>query len=100
MSEFFSELLLGIARHTEAHCTGYRLWSRQPIKYVLFDFAKRTGSFGPIGRSTGVFQNERGEAEFAIQIVKDAKGMTFTPSKRSVAIALPYFMSLREVNGR
>ena len=25
----------------------------QPIKYVLFDFAKRTGSFGPIGRSTG-----------------------------------------------
>ena len=22
----------------------------QPIKYVLFGFAKRTGSFGPIGR--------------------------------------------------
>jgi len=25
----------------------------QPIKYVLSGFARRTGSFGPIGRSTG-----------------------------------------------
>jgi hypothetical protein len=24
----------------------------QPIKYVLFGFAKRTGLFGPIGHST------------------------------------------------
>ena len=28
--------------------------SCQPIKYVLFGFAKRTGSFGPMGRSTRV----------------------------------------------
>ena len=26
----------------------------QPIKYVLFGFAKRTGSFGPIRCSTGL----------------------------------------------
>ena len=36
----------------------------------------------------GVFRNERGEAELEIQVVKDAKGMTFTPSKRLVAITL------------
>lgn len=30
----------------------------------------------------GVFRNEHGNAEFAMQVVKDAKGMTFTPSKR------------------
>lgn len=29
-----------------------------------------------------VFRNEHGEAEFAMQVVKDAKGMTFTPDKR------------------
>ena len=34
--------------------------------------------------SFGVFHNEHGMAEFAMQVVKDAKGMTFTPSKRSV----------------
>ena len=28
----------------------------QPIKYVLFGFAKRTGSFGPIGRSTAALK--------------------------------------------
>ena len=31
-----------------------------------------------------VFRNEHGEAEFAMQVVKDAKGMTFTPDKRWV----------------
>ncbi|KAL2041983.1 hypothetical protein N7G274_005171 [Stereocaulon virgatum] len=30
----------------------------------------------------GVFRNERGEAEFAIQVVRDAKNMTLTPEKR------------------
>ena len=30
-----------------------KLRTCQPIKYVLFGFAKRTGSFGPMGRSTG-----------------------------------------------
>jgi hypothetical protein len=29
-----------------------------------------------------VFQSEHGEAEFAIQFVRDAKGMTWTPEKR------------------
>ena len=29
-----------------------------------------------------VFRNEHGGAEFAIQVIKDAKGMTFMPSKR------------------
>ena len=29
-----------------------------------------------------VFRNEYGNAEFAMQVVKDAKGMTFTSSKR------------------
>jgi hypothetical protein len=28
-----------------------------------------------------VFRNEHGEAEFAMQVVKDAKSMTFTPDK-------------------
>ncbi|KAK7398162.1 hypothetical protein QQX98_012469 [Neonectria punicea] len=30
----------------------------------------------------GVFRNEHGNAEFAIQLVRDAKGMTHTPDKR------------------
>jgi hypothetical protein len=30
----------------------------------------------------GLFRNEHGKAEFAKQVVKDAKGMTFTPDKR------------------
>jgi hypothetical protein len=34
--------------------------------------------------SFGVFKNERGKAEFAIQVVKEAKGMTNTPGKRLV----------------
>ena len=34
----------------------------------------------------GVFRNEHGKAEFAIQIVRDAKNMTLTPEKR---FALP-----------
>jgi len=35
----------------------------------------------------GVFRNEQGKAEFAMQVVKDAKGMTFTPGRRSKFIA-------------
>jgi hypothetical protein len=30
----------------------------------------------------GLFRNKHGKAEFAMQVVKDAKGMTFTPDKR------------------
>jgi hypothetical protein len=30
----------------------------------------------------GVFRNEHGKAEFAIQVVRDAKNMTLTPEKR------------------
>ena len=30
----------------------------------------------------GVFRNEHGRAEFAIQLMRDAKGMTYTPDKR------------------
>jgi hypothetical protein len=30
----------------------------------------------------GVFCNEHGKAEFAMQVVRDVKGMTFTPEKR------------------
>lgn len=30
----------------------------------------------------GVFRNEYGEAEFAMQVEKDAKGMTRTPDQR------------------
>ena len=30
----------------------------------------------------GVFRNEHGDAEFAIQVVRDAKSMTWTPEKR------------------
>jgi hypothetical protein len=30
----------------------------------------------------GLFRNKDGKAEFAMQIVKDAKGMTFTSDKR------------------
>jgi hypothetical protein len=29
-----------------------------------------------------IFRNEHGDAEFAMQVVKDAKGMTFLPSRR------------------
>ena len=29
-----------------------------------------------------MFRNEHGNAEFAIQLVRDAKGMTHTPDKR------------------
>lgn len=35
----------------------------------------------------GVFRNEHGNAEFAMQVVKDAKGMTFTPSKRRARVS-------------
>lgn len=37
--------------------------------------------------SFGVFGNEDGKAEFAMQVEKDAKGMTLTPDKRSVITA-------------
>jgi hypothetical protein len=30
----------------------------------------------------GLFRNKHGKAEFAMQVVKDAKGITFTPDKR------------------
>ena len=30
----------------------------------------------------GVFRNEYGNAEFAIQVVRDPKSMTWTPEKR------------------
>lgn len=30
----------------------------------------------------GVFRNEHRKAEFAIQVVRDAKNMTWTPEKR------------------
>ena len=30
----------------------------------------------------GVFRNEQGQPEIAIQLKRDAKGMTFTPDKR------------------
>lgn len=33
----------------------------------------------------GVFRNEHGKAEFAIQVVRDAKNMTWTPEKRFVS---------------
>jgi hypothetical protein len=29
-----------------------------------------------------IFHNKHEKAEFAMQVVKDAKGMTFTPNKR------------------
>jgi hypothetical protein len=41
-----------------------------------------------------VFRNEHGKAEFAMQVVKDAKGMTFTPDKRwdsSLKLIFRYF---------
>jgi hypothetical protein len=34
------------------------------------------------GITFGLFRNKHGKAEFAMQVVKDAKGMTFTPDKR------------------
>lgn len=34
----------------------------------------------------GLLRNENGEVEFVIQVVKDAKGMTFMPSKRLVIV--------------
>jgi len=33
----------------------------------------------------GVFRNEHGKAEFAIQVVRDTKNMTWTPEKRFVS---------------
>jgi hypothetical protein len=42
--------------------------------------ASRSGPAGKPAVFCQVFKH--GEAEFAIQVVKDAKGMTFTPDKR------------------
>jgi protein associated with RNAse G/E len=41
----------------------------------------------------GVFRNENGKAEFAMQVVKDAKGMTFTPGRRLVSTTHVYHVT-------
>ena len=45
--------------------------------------------------SFGVFQNEHGVTEFAMQVMKDVKGMTFTPGKRSVPIIHGFHVARR-----
>ena len=45
-------------------CWGFR----QPIKYVLFGFARRTGLFGPIGRRP-----------FLTQMLRETNSLTSSP---------------------
>jgi len=58
-----------------------RFWPRPTVSSkCILKYMKQDIAFG-------VIRNEHGKAEFAMQVVKDGKGMMFTPGRRSVFIA-------------